>query len=147
MQTTDVRDSARQAVEGSRSFIAGRVEDGTKKLGGQIASMADELRTVGDQLRSAGPASAAAPYVDQGVQMAERFGRYLTDADAAQLVGDLETIARRQPWAVAAGALALGFAASRFLKTSSVRRYHGSAANGYGDDDDFGFAPEGRYAS
>ena len=58
-------------------------------------------------------------------------------------VGDLEGFARQQPWAVAAGALILGFAASRFLKSTSTRRYrtggydaasgtYGGGASGYG---------------
>ena len=38
---------------------------------------------------------------------------------------------RRQPWAVIAGGLALGFAASRFLKASSSRRYE-SGYQSYG---------------
>jgi hypothetical protein len=39
----------------------------------------------------------------------------------------VEDFGRRQPWAVIAGGLALGFAASRFLKASSSRRYESSS--------------------
>ena len=40
-----------------------------------------------------------------------------------RILGDVEDFGRRQPWAVIAGGVAVGFAASRFLKASSTRRY------------------------
>ena len=48
---------------------------------------------------------------------------YLKGASGDRILRDVEDFARRQPMLVAAGALALGFAASRFLKASSSRRY------------------------
>jgi hypothetical protein len=47
----------------------------------------------------------------------------MKDSDADRILGDVEDFARSNPWAVAAGGLALGFAASRLLKASSSRRY------------------------
>ena len=41
----------------------------------------------------------------------------------ASQLGDLENIARQRPWVVVAGGVALGFAASRFLRASSGERY------------------------
>ena len=52
-------------------------------------------------------------------------------------IGDLENHARRQPWAIAGAALVLGFAASRFLKTSSARRYRGADGSA-GDGGSYG---------
>jgi hypothetical protein len=49
----------------------------------------------------------------------------------------VEDFARSKPWAVAAGGLALGFAASRFLKASSSRRYQQTQAGYPGGDDGF----------
>jgi hypothetical protein len=123
MQTTDVRQTAQQAVDQSKSFLGKQVDGKTTEIGQQIGSVAQELRSVGDQLKQSPIAGPVAGYVDQGIGYVERLGQYLQDADSDRLVGDLETFARQQPWAVAAGALVLGFAASRFLKTSSTRRY------------------------
>lgn len=123
MQTTDVRQTAQQAVDQSKSFLGKQVDDKTTEIGQQIGSVAQELRSVGDQLKQSPIAGPVAGYVDQGVGYVERLGQYLQDADSDRLIGDLEGFARQQPWAVAAGALVLGFAASRFLKTSSTRRY------------------------
>jgi hypothetical protein len=136
MQTTDVRQTAQQAVDQSKSFLGKQVDGKTTEIGQQIGSVAQELRSVGDQLKQSPIAGPVAGYVDQGVEYVERLGQYLQDADSDRLIGDLENFARQQPWAVATGALVLGFAASRFLKAASTRRYrtggYGSASGTYG---------------
>ncbi|MDB5092150.1 MAG: hypothetical protein JWO85_251 [Candidatus Eremiobacteraeota bacterium] len=128
METTDVRDAAAQAVQGSKSFLGKQVDERSTTIGRQIETVAHDLRNVGDQLRSTGVAGGAANYVDRGAELVDQFGHYLQDADSERLITDLEGYARRAPWAVAAGALMLGFAASRFLKTSSARRYRGGGS-------------------
>jgi hypothetical protein len=80
------------------------------------------VRKVAEQLRGQGK-DTPARVAEQVADRAESFGSYLRDADGERLLGDAEAVARRQPWLVAAGGLALGFAASRFLKASSSRRY------------------------
>jgi hypothetical protein len=90
----------------------------------QITEQASDLRSVGESLREQGkdgPAKAA----EQLAQYAEKVGGYLRDKDSHALLSDAEDFGRRQPWAIAAGGVALGFAASRFLKASSSQRYHG----------------------
>jgi len=133
MQTTDVRETAQNALNQGKSLLGKQVDDRSTQIGQQIGSVAQDLRNVGDQLRQSGTVGAAAGYVDQGADLIERVGRYLEDADSDRLIGDLENYARRQPWAIAAAALVAGFAASRFLKTSSARRYRGA-----GDDASYG---------
>ena len=80
------------------------------------------MRSVSEALRDQGkhgPARAA----DRIAGYAENLGGYLRDKDSDQLLADMEDFGRRQPWAIAAGGLTLGFIASRFLKASSSRRY------------------------
>ncbi len=126
MQTTDVRETAQNAVNQGKSFLGKQVDERSTVIGQQIGSLAQDLRNVGDQLRESGTAGGAAGYVDQGAELVDKVAQYLQDADSDTLIGDLENYARRQPWAIAGAALVLGFAASRFLKTSSVRRYRGA---------------------
>ena len=57
---------------------------------------------------------------------AERLGGYLQESDGDRILRDVEDFARRNPWAVAAGGLLVGFAASRMLKASSGDRYRSS---------------------
>ncbi len=138
MQTTDVRETAQNAVNQGKSFLGKQVDERSTVIGQQIGSLAQDLRNVGDQLRENGTVGAAAGYVDQGAELVDKLAQYLQDADSDTLIGDLEHYARRQPWAVAGAAVVLGFAASRFLKTSSVRRYRGTGSTSYGG---------GRYAT
>lgn len=122
MDAREVQQAAQGAVHQSKSFLNRQVDERTTQIGTQMGSAAQELRNVGDQLRQT-PGSPVAGYVDRGADWVERFGHYLQEADGDRIVGDLESMARSQPWAVAAGAAALGFAASRFIKSSSARRY------------------------
>jgi hypothetical protein len=123
MQTTDVRDAAQSAVDQSKTFLSRQVDERSTVIGQQIETIAGELRHVGEQLGQTGVAGPFAGYVNQGADLVEKFSSYLKDADSERLIGDLEAIARRRPWAVAGAALVLGFGASRFLKTTSARRY------------------------
>jgi hypothetical protein len=131
MQTTDVREAAQSAVDQSKTFLNRQVDERSTLIGQQVGSVAQELRHVGEQLGQTGLGGPVTSYVSQGADLVERLGRYLEDADSERLIADLEAIARRQPWLIAGGALVLGFAASRFLKTSSARRYR-AGDDGYG---------------
>jgi hypothetical protein len=146
MQTTDVREAAQSAVDQSKTFLNRQVDERSTLIGQQVGSVAQELRHVGEQLGQTGIAGPVTSYVSQGADLVERLGHYLEDADSERLIADLEAIARRQPWAIAAGALVLGFAASRFLKTSSARRYRASDES-YGAGYGGGTSSEGRYTT
>ncbi len=130
MQTTDVRETAQNAVNQGKSFLGKQVDERSTAIGQQIGSLARDLRSAGDHLRESGTVGGAAGYVDQGADLIDKLAQYLQDADSERLVGDLEQYARQQPWAIAGAALVLGFAASRFLKTSSVRRYTSAYGGG-----------------
>src|SRR5205085_99634 len=56
-------------------------------------------------------------------ERAEQVGDYLKRADGDAILRDAEQLGRDKPWVVMAGGIALGIAASRFLKASSSRRY------------------------
>ena len=128
MQTSDVRATAQNALHQSKSFLTKQVDERSTMLGEQIGSVAGDLRKIGDRLRLYGAGGVVAGCADRGADLIDGLGTYLQDADSDRLLGDLESAARRQPWAFAAGALALGFVSSRFLKTSSARRYDTTAA-------------------
>jgi hypothetical protein len=113
---------AQQAAGRAKSGLRDQIDERSSQAAGQINQQAADLRAVSSSLREQGkdgPASAA----DKLAGYAERVGGYLSDRDSDQLLADLEDFGRRQPWAIAAGSVALGFAASRFLKASSSRRY------------------------
>jgi hypothetical protein len=114
--------SAQAAVGQVQGSLREQLDRRSAQAAERIKSQASDLRVVGNSLREhgqAGPAQAA----ERVAQYAERIGGYLRDKDSDALLSDAEDFARRQPWAVAAGGLVLGFAASRFLKASGRKRY------------------------
>jgi hypothetical protein len=116
------KEKAQEAAGEAKGRVREQVDQRSTDAGQQVASTAGDLRSVGEELRKQGK-DTPAKLAEQAAERTERLGSYLTESDADRILGDVEDFARRQPWAVVAGGLALGFAASRFLKASSSQRY------------------------
>jgi hypothetical protein len=116
------QDKARGAMGQARGRISDQVDQRSTEAGERIAGTASDVRSIADELRSQGK-DAPAKLADQVASQADRVGDYLKGASGDRILRDAEDFARRQPMLVAAAGLALGFAASRFLKASSSRRY------------------------
>jgi hypothetical protein len=125
------QDKARGAVGQARGRISDQVDQRSTQAGERIAGTASDVRSIADELRSQGK-EAPANLAEQVASQADRVGDYLKGASGDRILRDAEDFARRQPMLVAAAGLALGFAASRFLKASSSRRYE-SGYQSYGD--------------
>ena len=127
------QDKARGAMGQARGRISEQVDQRSTQAGERIAGTASDVRSIADELRNQGkdaPANLAEQVAGQG----DRRGDYLKGASGDRILRDAEDFARRQPMLVAAASLALGFAASRFLKASSSRRYE-SGYRSYGGGD------------
>jgi hypothetical protein len=124
------QDKARGAMGQARGRISDQVDQRSTQAGERIAGTASDVRSIADELRNQGK-DAPATIAEQVANQADRVGDYLKEASGDRLLRDVEDFARRQPMLVAASGLVLGFAASRFLKASSSRRYE----SGYGDLD------------
>jgi ElaB/YqjD/DUF883 family membrane-anchored ribosome-binding protein len=122
----DVKDQAVAQAEEARGQARDRlreqVDQRSTQAGQRVGEQAQDLRAVGEQLREQGK-EGPARLVDQVAQRTERAGSYLEQSDADRILEDVEDFARRNPWAVLAGSVGLGFVASRLLKASSSRRY------------------------
>jgi hypothetical protein len=116
------KEQARQAAGQAKGALRSQVDRRSTEAGERVGGLASDVRSVGDQLRQQGK-DQPAWLADQAADRAERLGGYLKESDADRILGDLEDFGRKQPWAVIAGGVALGFVASRFLKASSSRRY------------------------
>jgi hypothetical protein len=116
------QEKAQGALGQARGQLRDQIDQRSTQAGDQVQSAAQDVRKVAEQLRGQGK-DTPARVAEQLAARAESFSGYLRDADGERLLGDVEAFARRQPWLVAAGGLTLGFAASRFLKASSSRRY------------------------
>jgi len=123
------QEKAQEAAGQAKSRARDQIDQRSTQAGEQVSTTAQDLRSVGDTLREQGK-DKPAQMADQAADRAERLGGYLKDADADRILGDVEDFARKQPWAVVAGGLALGFAAARFMKASSSERYQQRSGQG-----------------
>jgi hypothetical protein len=118
-------DRARSAAGQAKRGFRDQVDRRSTEAGERISMQAGDVRGVAEELRRQGK-DAPARLADQLADRAEQVAGYLERADGDRILRDVEGYARRNPWAVAAGGLVVGFAASRFLKASSGQRYRAS---------------------
>ncbi|WP_380164981.1 hypothetical protein [Jannaschia sp. R86511] len=128
--TETAKDKARDVGSQVQDQARSQVDDRSTQAGEQLQGKADDLHAVGDQMRERGD-DTFAQVADRVAGWTEDAARYLREADADRMLGDVESFARRQPWAVAAGGALIGFAASRIVRAGSDRRQQSSSL-GYG---------------
>jgi hypothetical protein len=121
------QEKAREAAGQAKGKAREQVDQRSTQAGERVSSTASDVRSVGEELRKQGK-DGPARMADQVADRAERLGSYLQESDSDRILRDVEDFGRRQPWAVVAGGLVLGFAASRFLKASSRNRYQSSSS-------------------
>src|SRR3954467_15609180 len=129
------KEKAQEAAGQAKGRVREQVDQRSTEAGKQVSSTAGDLRSVGEELRKQGK-DTPARLAEQAADRTERLGGYLIESDADRILAAVEDFARKQPWAVVAGGLVLGFAASRVLKSSSGRRYQQnstSSSNGNGN--------------
>jgi len=110
------------------SRLTEQTDQRTTQVGEQVTSIASALRETSDKLRDSSAGAAPAKALDTVTEQVEHFGSYLTNIDAKQLMHDLDDMARKRPWAVAAAMFGVGMAASRVLGASSRDRYETTKA-------------------
>src|ERR1700712_3620281 len=120
------QEKAQQAAGQARNQVRTQIDQRSTDAGQKVSEQGSDLRAVGDQLREQGK-DGPAKLADQAAHHVERAGSWLSESDADKILHDVEDAARQNPWAVVAGGIALGFAASRFLKASSSERYQARA--------------------
>jgi hypothetical protein len=130
------KEKAQEAGQQARSRVRDEVDRRSTQAGDQAGSAARALRDASQRLRDEGN-EPVANGVEQVAQRVESAGSWLREADGDRILRDVEDFGRRNPLAVVAGSVAVGFAVSRLLKASSRRRYQESrqtwAGNGHGE--------------
>lgn len=148
-QVQDAAASAQQKAvelkEQGRSKLGETLDQRTTQAGAQAKQMAQALRRTGEQLREQGEGQNVAGVTAGAADRIERLGGYLERASGDELLRDAEDFARRRPWVVAGFGLAVGMAASRFLKASSERRYVSAPQRPYSNRYDAPSAGVGEY--
>ena len=112
--------------------IAGKIRDtATAQLNTQKDKATEGLGTVASAVRESTQNlrnqqhDVAARYVEQAADQIERVAARLREKDAAELLRDVQQLARRRPALFVGAAFAIGLIGARFLKSTSpdVRPY------------------------
>jgi ElaB/YqjD/DUF883 family membrane-anchored ribosome-binding protein len=128
MDTETAQDEMKEGAQQAQSRAREQIGQRSSQAGDQVSATAQALRSTGQQLREQGR-DTQADAAERVAHHADRMGSYLTESDADRLLNDIEDFGRRQPMAVVGIGIAVGFAASRFLKASSRKRYQGYQAD------------------
>jgi hypothetical protein len=115
-------EKVQEAAGTAQEKLRDQLDQRSTKAGETVTDTAQDLRSVGEELRKQGK-DAPARIADKAAEQAERVGSYLKQADGDKMLSDVEDLGRRQPLALLAGGLAVGIAAARVLKASSHGRY------------------------
>jgi hypothetical protein len=118
----EAQEKAREAAGKAQQNLRQQIDDRSTQAGAQVSSTAQDLRSVGEELRKQGK-DTPAKLADRAAEQTEKVGSYLKDNGPDKMLEDVEDFGRQRPWAVMAGGLALGVVAARFLKASSRNRY------------------------
>lgn len=95
-------------------------------LAGGLTSVADSIKQVGENLNSTDEQNkiteTAAKYTNSLAEQIENISGYFERKDVKDMVRDVESFARKYPAYFIGGALAVGFLAARFLKSSNPKQ-------------------------
>jgi hypothetical protein len=114
----DVQQQASKLMSTAREQATGQVASQKAQLASTLGVLAGALQQAGQQVREQedGP---VADYVDAAAGQIAHLSTMLEEQDFPQLLQTVKQIGQRQPGLFLAGAIALGFAGVRFLKSGS----------------------------
>jgi hypothetical protein len=112
-----VVDQAKSTFRDARDRAGSSLSEGRRQAAEQIGGIGGALHRTSEQLRNEDQARFADVADSVGRQL-DRAAGYLRDSDGRTITRDIESLARRQPAIVFAGAFVLGLVAARFLRSS-----------------------------
>ena len=111
---------------------AAKIEEQKSTLSSGLSNVAENVRKLGDNMatkRDADPLTRfAADYSETAAEKLDSVATYFDSHDLNAIYHDVEDLARRNPAVFIGGALALGFLAARFFKSTSPRYMEGEGA-------------------
>ncbi len=122
------RQRAGQLANRGSEQVKSQLDNQKHQASQRMVPVQTALRETAHQLRGQGQGPIA-QYADRASDQVERFSGYLRETDADQIIDEVRGVARRRPALFLGAAAALGFFATRFLKSSSQEQ-DASAADG-----------------
>jgi hypothetical protein len=114
------RQKAAEMAGKAKEQLSGRFDEQKSRATSEVSQLASALRRAGDDLAGGSIGSAVLGRVASRL---ESLGSAVEGKSLDDLVTDVERLARRNPALFVGGAMLIGFAASRFLKSSSRAGY------------------------
>lgn len=118
-------EKAGQLRQEAAGKIQQQIDQRSTEVGSQARSVAGALRGTTGNLRQEGKAGAAT-VAEQAADKIDQLGGYLERMDGQSIMRDIESFARRRPWALAGIGVVAGLIGARFAKAS------GSSSSGGG---------------
>ena len=112
------KDVAQKTASDARRQLGQQAEHRKHDASARLGHVAEALRETGRHLSEDDDAGLSG-YADRAAEQVERVSEYFRSRTIGDLVGDVERFARREPAIFLGGAMALGLAAARFLKSSA----------------------------
>ena len=139
-QASQLGDAAKDLATSAASKVQDKMQStvSQQKSSGAdyIGSIAQATGRAADEFDDALP--QAARYIRQASEQIQGVADVVRERDVRELIGEVESFARQQPTLFFGGAVILGFAALRFLKSSAPpAQGAGSGESSYSDDGAF----------
>jgi hypothetical protein len=112
-----IKSATQSAVRTAQETGQGFVKSQKETLASRFSEYAKAAESMSERLRGEDDNILAAP-VEKAAGSLNRISDYLREKEPAEVLNDLESLARRKPELVFGGLFVLGFAAARFLKAS-----------------------------
>lgn len=122
-------DEAEETATGAKGRIRAVFEQQTHRAADQLDTVAHALHSAAEQLNEEN-AGAAARYTDAAAHQVEEVAEIIRTATVDDMVGRVETFARRNPEVFVGAAFGIGFLLARFVKSSGERRDRAAALRG-----------------
>jgi gas vesicle protein len=133
-KAADLADNVSRVAKDNASNFADAAKGMAKDATGQVTESVSSQKSVGaDYIASFAQATGraadqfendipqAAQFIRQASEQIQSFADTVRERDARELLGDVQDFARRQPTLFFGGAIVLGFAALRFLKSAAPK--------------------------
>ncbi len=119
-----VRDTARQTVMQATDTAKQQADRQLNKVSDGLDQVVQTLHQASDSLRENNQGIVGG-YVDKAADQVERISDYVRERSVEEIVGDVQSYARREPVVTIGVALGVGFIAARLLKASLGRTQSG----------------------
>jgi hypothetical protein len=119
--TEPLQNQARAAKEGAKQVLGEQQSTIANGLGDLAQALRKAAGEMGDKRQGNGQQAQISRFAQTAADGLERVSGSLRNKDMGSLVQEVESFARRQPVAFFGAAVAAGFLAVRFLKSSNER--------------------------